>query len=221
MSFPVFTSQRFEPFALNEHPKDLSYILGVLCGDGYITYQKYIFGVHVADFEFAQSAFETLKRLGLHPRMYREPKYARVVVTKKRFYLLLEKARENLENYVSSSVDFIRGFYESEGSLGVYKHKNKNSMTVMIRFINTNRKFLDLIHTLLEELGIESRVSLHRKAGKYVIFNERTVRAQDCYVLYIYGIKRVRKFLELVNPCIYRKSLAFLQDKLNEWKVLK
>ena len=237
--FPVIKGERFvkdangnilgghikEERLLREHPKELSYILGVLCGDGYIAHYHYkrngkivsyyVFGIHVADADFAKSVFETLKKLGLSPRI-NVNRYCKVTVTNKSFYTILSKALLNLEAYVASPLDFVRGFYESEGNLQISKRKDRSSPSIRVRIVNTKKELLELVQKFLREFGIESSIRLHYRARKR-LRNGKEINEKGCYVLDIHGGGRVIKFLELIKPCIYRKGLIFLQNQLNHY----
>jgi intein-encoded DNA endonuclease-like protein len=177
-----------------------------------------LFFLKSKDLEFACSILGALKALGLNPRLRREGKYYKVEVTSKALYLLLKEARENLEEYTLSPVDFLRGFYESEGNLQISRRKDRDSPSIRIRIVNTSRALLEFIQKLLRGLGIESSIRLHYNARRRVKKGKEIVE-RDCYVLDIHGGGRVVRFLKLVRSCIYRKGLPFLLEELKKYKL--
>jgi intein-encoded DNA endonuclease-like protein len=183
--------------------KDLAYILGVLVGDGWVGY-RYSIGLGSTSKEFAESFANALKNIGLHPNIYLEPKEHfqkrspnandlwRVIAYSRQFYkwykdLNLEKIKEVINGY---EVDFVRGFYESEGSCRF----RGNSPEVGIH--NTNRDLIIFVSGLLTGMGFNLSLNVQR-------YSRLKPNRKDCFSLHVLGKREEKlKFLETINPII-------------------
>lgn len=64
-------------------------------------------------------------------------------------------------------VDFVRGFYDSEGNLYKYLDRGKYKRLI-VRMYNTNFGLLELIQKMLYKLGFESSIARHlKRKGNY------------------------------------------------------
>lgn len=191
---------------------DLVYILAVLWGDGNGGYlynhvnNKYDIAFRSKDKKFADEVFEAFKRISLSPSMSivdysgkeywvnRNPQYA-VYASSKKFVqwfreVNYDKLREIVLSSKSTAIAFIKGFYESEGSL----HRKD----WYINIYNTNKRLLEICIDALKLIGFETSLrgpyycDTYRK-GKYILY----VRKKE-------SNKTTDRFLTVINPCIKR-----------------
>jgi len=184
---------------------DLAYILGVLKGDGDVVcvssgrYKTWQIRLRVKEKRFALSFKQAVENLNLHTFWWTErAKNNKVIYCvgahSKMFVewftkLSLHDIEELLNNKKKLITSFIRGFYESEGTL--YRGHAKS---VKCKMTNTDKNLVDLVTRLLGKLGFDSRTYLIRKGGS---------RRKPLYEIYIL-VKEVPRFIELVDPCIKR-----------------
>ena len=186
-----------------EFNENMAYILGVLFGDGNVNKNgsQYRIQLNNTRKSFAESFAKALRLIGLHPCFYtvklskKDPKHSDVlcvVATSKMFYnwfkgLTLIDVRRLLIRDIKYTKGFLRGFYESEGTL---QHRTKNCWR--IRIYNSNVKILNIIQNLLTYLGFNH--SFHQSKRK---------KTKDEYSVDILGgTKETFRFLSEVNPCI-------------------
>lgn len=82
--------------------------------------------------------------------------------------------------------DFIRGFYESEGSIGRRSSNNQ----LRIRIVNTDYRLMRIICSFLRELGFNCKV------------RSRSGTKKQAYEITLEGNKVVSRFLRTINPKI-------------------
>ena len=185
----------------------LSYILGVVKGDGSCFRRSegsYRIRLQVKDREFADSFVEALKRLGLKGRLYRTNRNQWSVNSdSKQVFQALNTGtwRRIAEAY---PIEFIRGFYESEGSASV---NTKGALNITLT--NTDDDLLTWLIPMFAQLGW--RVSLHISTRAGVYFNKTWARRtgngwykrKTCYRLYLHGTNTSKmNFLQQIAPCI-------------------
>lgn len=187
--------------------EDLAYILGVLKGDGYISYYKpksdYRVVLNVVDEDFAIAFFNTLKRIGLHPALsqrtsksnFKGRQWTSEQYVVRAYSKIFVEWHETLQfrhlfQILATSkyrCAFIRGIYDSEGCLNKKKGKNSYSLTIW----NTDKKLIEFIEILLE---IEGIYFYHRNRQDYLFgieINRREI---------------IEKFLNKVGSNIRRKQ---------------
>jgi intein-encoded DNA endonuclease-like protein len=185
-----------------DREETLAYILGVVLGDGSKRVRDYqhIIELNVKDKQFAD-AFETaVNQIGLHTwRTWKkvnykgEPRYYhRVIVNSKRLFIWLSTV--DLKHYVLKSEEnicsFLRGIYESEGSIGTC------GLTIAL----SNDKLISFIQKCIEELGFTTSLYTHKTNGSFRV--------------YLCGGKtEMRRFLEKIKPSIKFPSSRFFEDK--------
>lgn len=199
----------------NSPTADLAYVVGVIFGDGCITYYRkqnsYRIYLRCTDREFAKSFKHALERIGLHPstvksvkpRTERNKPLWRVEAQSKLFYkwfmaLSFEKLKLLLETR-GLKREFIRGFYESEGCLWQGDKSRKRSWCTSV--CNTNADLIKLIRSILTDLGFSFSVWIGRKAGRKPLYNIQISRFND-----------VVRFLQEIKPSIPRKSIVRIKD---------
>jgi len=181
--------------------KELAYVLGVLVGDGCVTRGgkgTYVVKLRTASRIFANKFKEHLEKIGLSPSINVErrskinPKWKDIYVVRavsKIFYdfyksLDLNKIRQLIRGF---EIEFLQGFYESEGSLDFrkrYKH-------LRIRIVNTNYELLKLVRNIIET-HLNIRCNLRKRRGT----------KKTAFEILIEGNTPCRTFLEIVKPCI-------------------
>lgn len=169
-----------------EPSSPLSYVVGVILGDGYVTKdgRDRRVGLHCANKVFALSFKESLSEIGLNPRLYEEKcDMFRVIASSIQFYRWFENTKFNSNHDLISTYprDFIRGIYESEGSIDeeitIYSTKENNS---------------NLYFNVLKRLGFRPRkVEMERKDKP----NEFNVVVRKSLI---------PKFMDKINPAIKR-----------------
>jgi len=191
--------------------KDLSYILGVILGDGYIVNKKgsYMVGLYVKDKVFAAAFVKSLNNIGLKTIM--EPREDMWVVRScnKDFcewfgHLDLSQITSLIEEN-DLIIPFIRGLYDSDGSFQV---TNKKYDYRSIIIYNTDKTLLESALHLLSKIGIRSILSLKRKAGKVTTRKDgvKIISKKDFYSLSVHPQKEVSNFLLKIGSNIPRKA---------------
>ncbi len=180
--------------------RESAYILGVLLGDGTVTYNGkngYVVKLKTKDHTFANEFVLMLKKIGLNPVIYTEKvsKYSKnwndcyvVRAFSKIFYkwyksLTIDDIIRIVKGYEK---DFIRGFYESEGS--IWKRNDNNQLR--IRIVNTNHKLMNAICSMLRELGFNCKL------------RSRLGSKRQAYEITIEGNNVVSRFFRIINPKI-------------------
>lgn len=188
----------------------LAYVLGVIFGDGCVTYYRkqnsYRIYLRCTDKEFAKSFKYALESIGLHPstvtlvkpRTERKKAVWRVEAQSKLFYkwfraLSFEKLKLFLKTKELKR-EFIRGFYESEGCL--YRGQGGTG-SWYIGVCNTNLDLIKLVKSILADLGFSFPAWISRRAGR-----------KPLYVIQTGKFDNVVRFLQEIKPCIPRKSIA-------------
>jgi hypothetical protein len=168
----------------------LAYVLGVLQGDGFVCKDEssyhYLVGLDAINKVFAKEFYKALTEIGLNPFIFVNNGIYRVRASSANFYdwyksLNLNQIISLIQGYEKP---FVRGFYESEGYLGI--HKRSGSLYIQIS--NTRKELLILVLDILFKWNIKARI-YNLKKGKY-------------FRLTIWGNKGVEKFLSATKPCI-------------------
>ncbi|WP_227805374.1 LAGLIDADG family homing endonuclease [Pyrococcus kukulkanii] len=207
---------------INFESPSLAYVVGVHLGDGSVSLDdryRYRIRLKVVDREFAGAFAEALKDIGLRPSLYWENDSSRVgrwvvEAVSKELYMFLSGPREKLFEVAGRwPVEFLRGFFDSEGSVSISK---KNPRKASITADNYDKDVLKLCRDLLEGMGIHSTVYLARKKGtKVVIRGQEYEYTSDLYRISIHRRSSVARFAELIGFTILRKQeklAMFLQE---------
>lgn len=183
---------------------NLSYIIGVIMGDACVVNCKikntkyYIRQVTlpVKRKEFADSFYDALKAIGLHPyyRFYRE--YHKVVASNKEFVLWYKKLTlDDIERIITGfEKDFIRGFYESEGSY--YRQYNNRRKWVAIGCIDLDK--ISLVSKIINKIGIYHKLNAVKVGKKCFSYGKR----EFYYIIHIRKGDNPQRFIEMIKPCI-------------------
>lgn len=174
---------------------ELSYLLGVAYGDAKVTKYKansqFAFSLEVKDKEFAEKFRE-------YALLIIDKKEAEGVWQSKRGYYGFSVYSRQLYDYLTNPlqehkkvielfpIQFIRGFFDSEGSVYGYS----------ISMCNTNQEVIEYVKQVLETIGIKTHLHSYNREDR------------DCKTIYhlnIIGDSR-QIFTEKVNTVIKRKQ---------------
>ncbi|RLF23969.1 MAG: hypothetical protein DRN15_04455 [Thermoprotei archaeon] len=199
---------------------ELAYIIGVALGDASLGLAKrtdrpkgkrYVFKLKVRDKEFAEEVRKAIERIGLHcsgvKEYYDEREermYYIVQCHVKRFVMFLrslkkypEKVWKWIEGYER---EFLKGFYESEGSL-LEKEQ--------ILIYNSRKEFIDIVAECLQRLRIKYSISYHECVREWIVY---------------IPVREVPRFLTAIKPAIkysrddphYRRVKKERKKRMNE-----
>lgn len=191
----------------------LSYVLGVLLGDGYVYtthikgVRRCIVGLGTVSEDFAKSFAQALASLGMHPRIRvrkpqgfgKKPRFEVESISAMFYDWYKELTLEDIKKIVSTDkehiIAFIKGFYESEGSL-IIKDKERGYLGILLS--NTNKKLLELVKELLQTLGFNAKL--------YGPYKNRGARGNTTeYRVALTSTSEVERFIKVINPCIKKK----------------
>lgn len=201
----IFTIKPF--LEINEN---MTYLLGLLMGDGYVTHNSYtnakIVALQNTELILVENFANCLKRIGLNPRAcvatpskksFNKKISYRVEANSKVFYEWYKSLRFNqLGKQFDTQekvIAFIRGFYEAEGTL--YSTKGHKRLI----FTNTNAELINFVKNLLEKIDLHFHLN-----GPY---ENMGVGKKPLYLLGIGNQQQIRNFIEIVSPCIKNRVI--------------
>ena len=186
---------------------ELSYLLGVYYGDGYASRVRrrrggsvYLFGLEAKDKDFVEELNRSL--LKLLGRKYpikkrRENRYV-VRVPNKTLYEFLKSSKGHQPIIENSPADFLRGFFDSEGTI----HRCK---VWLLGVYNTNFEILEYVADLLaRHFSIDTHLKLSSKGGKR--YPHSFESRKNCYLLVTYKRENLVKFYREIGFSIARKQ---------------
>lgn len=197
-----------------EPSEDLCYILGVIEGDGHVSKNNAI-RLKVKDKLFAENFSKALHNINLNSRVITEKAYYKkckglyaacsgsIIFTK--WYRRLKDDFINgfttiIGDNQSFMRAFVRGFYESEGSLKFGKSPSDRYVRLTITMYNTNEILIRFVAELINKLGYKMSV-----CGPYGPYNKKN--KLPLYVLTITGTKEDKiSFIKEINPCIKNRG---------------
>jgi intein-encoded DNA endonuclease-like protein len=188
--------------------------LGVLLGDGHVgrctvsSDKPHVLRsrirLKVCDYEFAASFYNALKKIGLRPHITfhrsKNPTWRdayEVYAYSESFYdwytkLTLDDIKKIVKSSKEHMIEFIRGIYESEGSI-----TERKGYPLLRVISNANLKLVELVKEIVEELGFQTTLivddSHHRRRGWSIIYHLNLRGGMST------------KFIETVNPVIKRE----------------
>jgi len=180
--------------------KELSYIIGTILGDGWVTKHNYnyVIGLSVTNKVFADEFSKALRVIGLNPNTTIERLNKKNINWKDR-YVVRANSKVFFEWYKKLGMkdiekiskkykpEFIRGFYDSDGSL---QHRTINSWRVAL--YNSNRELIHFVKRTLESLGF--KLSLYS--------SQRDIRQREYNLTLLGGTEEAKKFMEIIQPTI-------------------
>jgi DNA endonuclease len=217
-----------------EPSKELSYVLGVLKGDGsvYKTHRRYKHRKHqiaymiclqVRDKPFAKEFACCLSIIF--------NKEVKVITCDEKqgrgiFFKVFLASKSFYNWYYNTNIfdialifpkEFIKGVYDSEGSLGFTTSKSKNNIYKynIIRIVSSNLELLNIIQKQLNKYNITSTLKNRGVPKVTNMISRKIIWKKEVYCLGIYNKKSVISFFinigssipEKANPkCLYNLS---------------
>ncbi len=191
---------------------ELAYVIGVIFGDGSVSFKrkgyKYRIRLKVIDREFAEEFKRCLEALGLKPSIRLERDRTRcdrwcVEANSKILYEFLRQPKEKLFEVVRKhSVEFLRGFFDSEGTVGLCEKYR----SLYIGAANYDIEVLKFARNLLKQLRIHSKIYKMKRKGDLSKIRGKIYRYKsDLFILVIRRRADVKRFIETVGFSIQRK----------------
>jgi len=161
-----------------------AYIKGVMDGDGDIDRSRTNprLRLEVCSFGFAESFDSALRKVGLIPRWNQRDRVRTFngYTFKNHFYVVRATCpNETVERMLSLKlstlslrIQWLIGFFQAEGGRRVLRYKGKNYVGNRWTITNRNQTFLQLVVSILLELGIKSGVYT-RKNGISDVYVQR------------------------------------------------
>jgi len=198
-----------------ESSHDLSYVLGVVFGDGYLYCHgtHYTIGLDTTDCDFARRFRDAISRV-LRKKIYlcydRSRERYRVFAWSRHLYCFLKHDLDYFKAYIEIFPhDFIRGFADSEGCVYFGKRKDRpNSYKKWIQMTNSDLQLLTYVGTLLSKFKIYSKIREHKTRNRnwkrlWNLVIERNLDIRRFKVLIGFSIKRknekLKKILEVIT----------------------
>jgi len=193
-----------------EPSPSLSYILGVLDGDGGVSGRDHIY-LSTKDLEFAEEFRKALKAIGLRANVnernywhtnlkqyFREWRcYANSIVFVDWYNGLTQEQKEGIAQQFPG--EYLKGFFESEGSYVI-----ASNSSVRVWFSNTVYELLLMVQRLLTKLGYKSRI-YESKFKSYFSKQEKTE-----YKLNLLGSSEEKhEFIKKLKPVIKNKPYDY------------
>lgn len=186
-----------------ENQKAISYILGVLKGDGSACFQTsggWIVKLRQTRINFADSFEDALEDIGLHPHSFKKDENVKqgfvwcTYAYSKLFVEWYQNLKlKDIEEFVNGSIEnkkeFIRGFYESEG---YFQRVRKGEL---VHMSNTNERLANFVCLLIDNLGFNPHIYKY-KQGK------ASFGKKDYYRISILSKENAANFFRQINPCI-------------------
>lgn len=165
---------------------DMAYIKGILDGDGYIEKRRFgeksnpRIGLNVKSKTFVTLFAKALERLGLSPKLH-ERDVSRTFnnhTWKNHMYTVRATCNQSFINALQSlelckddSLEWLIGFFQSEGSFRIHKYERRQCWNWNIS--NNDISKLTLVQSILRDLGIKSGISKPNKRTYYVYVQRR------------------------------------------------
>lgn len=193
--------------------KDLFYIIGILYGDGDVSIftpksncTHYKVELSANDKSFVKAFIKSLRKIGISHSGWvfvekkRNPKWNDAYKTRAYSKVFAEWYKDIDLNWIKNNaieldykLYFIRGIYESEGSL-----LNNNGYRC-IEIVNTDRELMELTKKFINDIDLNPTLRTAKR---------KKIRKKDKKVVYKLGMyrdKEVQNLLDLIKPCIRRK----------------
>jgi hypothetical protein len=134
------------------------------------------------------------------------------------------KDKDNQQQTVSDfEIGWITGILEGEGSICLQIHKRNDRsqqlrVTPKIIFTNSDKQMMEHIISILSRLNVGKWVN-HTKPNNistlFKLNGKETPKFKDMMYIHISGMKRVKKLLEVITPCMAgeKKQRAILLDR--------
>jgi len=205
-----------------EPSPELSYVLGVLDGDGYVRIKgrHHLVGLQAIDYEFVDKFNKCLARIfGKHKpySIYAEKQtpprktiYRVEGVCKKFVKWYLDASKETKWTLAKHyPIQYLRGIYDSEGSVIVQEIYSSNAPVLDCRIVlyNSDLTLLLFVQDLLREQGYSSKLyKVYDNVGYAKFPNGFFPRKSAEYALAIMKIKDIMRFADEIGFTIRRKQ---------------
>jgi len=185
---------------------ELAYVIGAVLGDGYTTRDRgrAIVGFTNKDVDLLKHFQCALSEALGAPSVGRITSGTRfgtmkVTVGCTILALLLERPLAELVSFIDAyPADFIRGFFDAEGTAVVFVSESRLQVAVTVS--NSNREILQYISCLLEKkFGSFSTLRIARNPGTYVIRGQPVIFKRPVFRLSILRIRDVEQYAKLIN----------------------
>jgi len=202
--------QRSKQFPDLEPSPELSYILGVIAGDGYVDgYNRIKLGTK--DLEFAKEFKEALEAIGLRANVIEDDRwnkslkrpyhgwtcYANSVVFVRWYNGLTQEQKEGIAKQFPE--EYLKGFFESEGSYVIGTDGSVN-----VHFANLDYDLLLLVQRLLALLGYDSKIYESKFKGRF------SGQEKTKYRLGLLGSsEKKHEFIRRIKPVIKSKPYDY------------
>ena len=181
---------------------ELSYLLGVRYGDAKFDKKGYSFGLEAKDRDFLEEFVKCIYKVtGKKIKIWRNKRkyFLSKLGSKKLFEFMMLPLKEHKLFIEKYPIDFIRGFFDSEGCIGIYKDKRKkNTYDRKLSMCCTNREIILFCQKLLKEMDITLHLYLRQEENR-----------KKLYKLEIEKKDEIMHFWEKINPTIKRKREIF------------
>jgi len=210
---------------------ELSYILGVLDGDGYVRIKgkHYLIGLQSIDYEFVEEFNNALIKVFGKNRPYsifkekrdppRKPIYRVEGICKKFVKWYLRTPREDRWSLAKKyPKKYLRGIYDSEGSVTVQECHSSNApiLNCRIDLSNTDLVLLSFVQKLLVEQGYRPKMYKVYDGIGFTKFPEGLfLRRKAEYVLRILRRGDVMRFVDDIGFTVKRR-----QERLRRYVML-
>jgi intein-encoded DNA endonuclease-like protein len=186
---------RIPSLELLEPSEDLAYVIGAVCGDGYVGLKRHckdytltIIHLRAKDKEFVEEFAirigRVLNRPPPKPKVKRSTGRYYIKVESKTLYELLkkpvdlERLRKYIEHCDKCIAAFLRGFFDAEGSI---------SENGPIHLVNSDYRLLKYMQSLLERFEIVTAGPhlQHQQGSIMHIKGKQYVRRRDVYYIHV------------------------------------
>ena len=198
--------------------KELAYILGVERGDGHCFYSKSSHGtsagliLRVKDKDFAIYFKEKLERWAKLPVSfglgYNNLYHVRLSSVEVAKFIRQFAFNENSFPNKNHKIYFLKGLFDSEGSVAGYNLSNRRRACRWISFSNSNKDTVNLLCKFLSDLRINHKIKSRIHSG----FGSTKMQ----YEVYIYGKENLVRYHNLINFSIKRKQ-KILKEVLDSY----
>lgn len=205
---------------------ELSYVIGIVLGDGYTTEDqgRGIVGLTNRDMDLLKHFLSCISRI-LHRqsagRITKGTPFGtlKATVGSRLLALFLQKPLQHLAPFIEKHpASFISGFLDAEGCAMVSVSRGR--LSVGVSASNTDLRLLEYVHDLLRDrYGIDSTINVGRRPWRTLIHGQAVTFRKTVFQLRIRGLHDVRIFAAKIGFSSIRKrrilkdALAALRDQ--------
>jgi len=182
---------KYEKPAFRGTEEDKAYLIGITLGDVSVRYasnftiEANTATTHEAMIQLLVETFgEHTDGIDWYPDPEKGFRFTAYLDKSFDFLIAVKRNVELIRNFSRQEfIAFLAGFFDAEGCI-VIKNKRRKSKSLSVKIGNTNKSILEIIKEMLHDVGIESRVYLYSKKGKYHDYRDRRfINRKDYYVL--------------------------------------